>query len=100
MAIQVRKRAKQKGWECTITHEDIRIPEHCPVLGIKLKNGVGKFCDASPSVDRLDSSKGYTPDNILVISYRANRIKCDANLSEILLVADYMLKHSKIGAVS
>lgn len=100
MVIQARKRAKEKGWECTITHEDIKIPEYCPVLGVKLQVGSNVRLPESPSIDRIDSSKGYTPDNIAVISEKANRIKNDANLSDILLIADYMLKHAKIGTVN
>ena len=43
--------------------------------------------DNSPSLDRIDSSKGYTPDNVWVISRRANIIKHDATLEELLLIS-------------
>ena len=41
------------------------------------------LCSNSPSLDRLDNNKGYTKENISVISYKANRIKNDASFEEI-----------------
>lgn len=43
---------------------------------------------ASASLDRLDSSRGYTPDNVWVISWRANQIKSNATLSELRTLCD------------
>lgn len=90
----IKARAKKAGLECTIKKEDIVIPTHCPVLGIPLAFGVrrGKGLaerDQRPSVDRIDNSRGYTPDNIVIVSYRANRIKSDATLREIESIARF-----------
>jgi len=76
-----RTRAEAKNLAFTIRVEDIVIPDTCPVFGTPL---------TSPSLDRFDNSRGYTPDNIRVISRRANTIKSDATLAEILAVAEYM----------
>ena len=87
---QARDRAKRKGMEFTISPQDVHdaIVEKCPVLGIDLKLSGKQYWDTSPSIDRLDSSKGYTPSNIWVISAKANRIKSDATLVELkMLVA-------------
>ena len=73
-----------------ISPQDVHdaIVKKCPVLGIDLKCSDKEYWDASPSIDRLDSSKGYTPSNIWIISARANRIKSDATLVELkMLVA-------------
>ena len=78
-----RKNAKRSGRECELTIDDIVIPEYCPVLGIKLEPGEKICSDTSPSIDRIDSTKGYTKDNIWIISNRANRIKNDATIEEI-----------------
>lgn len=79
-----RARAKRVGLEHTLTPEDIVIPEYCPVLGIKLEKGGGAGkCPSSPSVDRIDNSKGYTPDNIVIVSNRTNVLKRDATLAEM-----------------
>lgn len=76
------------------------LPDHCPILGIKLnydgtnesKSGYSGRMDNSPSIDRIDSNKGYTADNIHVISWRANRIKNDSTVEELRLLANYMEK--------
>ena len=85
-----KSRARAKGLEHTITIEDIKIPTHCPLLGIPLQDNTGQGRGnnpTSPSLDRLDSSKGYTPDNIWVISNRANEIKSNATLEELERIA-------------
>ena len=80
--------------------EKIQIPENCPMLGIKLNyDGVESQgwsrTDSSPSVDRIDSNKGYTLDNIHVISWRANRIKNDSTPEELEKIAAYMKQLTK-----
>lgn len=84
-------RALEAGFQHSIYPEDIRLPTHCPVLGIPLViGGTHATKDQSPTIDRIDNSKGYTPDNIRVISYRANRIKNDATPEEMRRVLAYM----------
>lgn len=83
MLERAKSRAKAKGLECTITASDIIIPPTCPVLGIPLFRAK-ETTDApnSPSIDRIDPTKGYTKDNVWVISFRANSLKSDATLEE------------------
>jgi hypothetical protein len=57
--LQTRSRAKKKGIEINIQESDIIIPEICPVLGITLTYGEKYWIHASPSVDRVNCSKGY-----------------------------------------
>ena len=86
MWITAKKRAKKKNIKFAIESTDIHIPTHCPWLGIKLaKVGSGKR-SYGPSIDRMDNSKGYTPDNIEVTSCRANGLKSDATLDELILM--------------
>jgi hypothetical protein len=71
-----RQRSRKSGVECTITSADIVIPTYCPALGIKLKAAVGVKSnrDLSPSLDRIDPSKGYVPGNVQVtVTYRSSR---------------------------
>ncbi len=79
-------RAREQGVAITITKADIVIPDFCPCLGIPLARGAGKHQAGSPSIDRIDPARGYTPDNIWVISRRANVIKSDATLAELEMI--------------
>lgn len=88
MLISARKRAKKNDWPFNLELEDIVIPEVCPLLGITIvKRGKISNRDSSPSLDRIDSQKGYVKGNVAVISYRANRIKNDATDKELKLLA-------------
>lgn len=82
-------RAKNKNVIFTLSIEDIIIPEFCPVLGIKLIVGNRKLKNDSPSIDRFDQTKGYTKENIRIISWRANRLKSDATFEEIKKIYEY-----------
>lgn len=72
---------------------DIIVPTHCPVLGIPLEFGRStpgkKWRDNSPSVDRIVPEKGYVKGNIVIVSYRANRIKNDSTLVELQMITDF-----------
>lgn len=70
-------RATAKGREFSIELSDIRIPELCPVFHTPM---------VSPSLDRIDSSKGYIKGNVRVISKRANQLKNNATVHEMEMV--------------
>lgn len=93
MLSTARRRALDKGLEFTITPADFpELPTHCPILGIPLVYGRGRGPRQpdSASLDRVDSSKGYMPGNVEIISWRANDIKGDATLEELLKLVDYL----------
>lgn len=84
--------AKKRGINFELTKVDLwdlDIPITCPVLGIPLKFERGKATDNSVSIDRIDSTKGYTADNIIIISNRANTLKRDATLKELQQLAEF-----------
>ena len=85
------KRAKKRGLEVNITLEDIIIPEFCPVFGIRLARNVGQKTGgrASPSLDRIDNTRGYVRGNVIVVSLRANRLKNDATVEELQKIVDF-----------
>lgn len=90
---RIRARAKERGLEFDLTWKDLVPPDECPVLGITLTIGGGrsyKSQETSPSVDRIDNTKGYVKSNVRVISKRANSIKSDANIEEIERILAYM----------
>jgi hypothetical protein len=77
-------RAEKKGWDFDIELSDIKIPQICPLLKISLvRHSTRDRHHNAPSLDRIDSTKGYTKDNVWVISHRANQIKNDASLEEL-----------------
>ena len=91
-----KSRAKKRGLEFSIEPSDIHIPEYCPYLGVRLSIDT---LDTSPSLDRIDSSKGYIKGNIQVISTRANKLKSDATEEQLLAFARGILEvHSKEGS--
>ena len=83
---KAKERAAQSGVEFRLTVNDLVMPEMCPLLGIPIRVGDGKAHSGSPSVDRVIPSLGYVPDNVWIISHRANAIKNDATLEELKLV--------------
>ena len=80
---QAKKRAKRTGISFTIAPSDVVIPDDCPLLAIPLEVGSGVQSAKSPSLDRVDPSRGYDPGNVWVISYRANTLKSDATVAEL-----------------
>ena len=91
MFYAAKRRAKMKDIKFDITIDDITIPEFCPILGLKLQSVRGTTGrDSSPSLDRIDNSKGYIKGNIAVISFRANTLKNNATADELRAVADFM----------
>jgi len=98
MLSDARKRAKKKNLEFDLVIEDLTVPDFCPILGIPLFVAGGKRTDNSPSLDRIDNSKGYTRDNVFVISFRANALKNDATLDELKSIVKYMEEY--LGMVS
>jgi hypothetical protein len=84
-----RRRAKAKGLSCTVTVDWLvsASPDTCPALGIPLSYSNDRSLANSAAVDRIDNARGYDPDNCWVISMKANRIKSNAELSEIEAVA-------------
>lgn len=82
-------RAKISGIEFSISVDDIVIPSHCPIFGCPMILNTGRR--NAPSLDRIDPKKGYTPDNIQVISNLANTMKNNATLDELLAFARWVI---------
>lgn len=61
-------------------------PKYCPILRLPF----GKAHAVRASIDRKDNTKGYEPGNIQIISTKANRMKSDASMEELLLFADWV----------
>lgn len=91
---RARIRAKEANLDFKLQPSDIPLPTHCAVLGIKLDyegltDAASKY---KPSIDRIDNTKGYTMQNIQVISHRANILKRDATLAELVALGAWASK--------
>ncbi len=95
MLARVKSRAKTKGIVFNLEADDIKIPKICPVLGITLNHNIGRgsgFHSDSPSVDRIDPKLGYIKGNVRVISARANLLKSDATITELVSILEDLRK--------
>ena len=95
MINNARQRAQTKNLQFDIDHDYIRsiVPVVCPIFGIPLewsgrRGNKSLPLPNSPSLDRIDPTKGYTKDNVWIISYRANTIKSNASHEELKLVTE------------
>lgn len=89
---RTKARAKKAGIPFELTRLDISdmtVPITCPVLGIPLRMERGKRTDNSLSIDRIDSSKGYTRDNVVFVSWRVNWLKGNASLDEMRKMVEF-----------
>jgi len=87
-----KRQAKTRGiqWELP---EDISIPETCPYLGIPLTFIKGKgHIQSNISIIRIDNTKGFTLDNVEVVSYLATRMKQEATKEQLITFAKNILK--------
>lgn len=77
---RARERAKKKGVECSLTLGELkslfdRAGGKCEVTGKKFSKGNEEnllFSPFSPSVDRIDSKKGYSVENCRIVCLATN----------------------------
>ena len=83
--------AKKRGIPFSLTIPELNnltFPITCPILGIPIRfNNTQQ--DDSISIDRIDSSLGYSIDNIIVISWKANKLKSNASVSELNKISNF-----------
>lgn len=85
-----KKRAKKQGIEFTIEKDDIKVVDKCPITGVAMSRYRGTLEHESYSLDRVDSTKGYVPGNVRVISWFANLAKSRLTLQEAENLCKYM----------
>jgi len=85
---RAKKRAMEKGLEFSIKVSDIFVPKICPLLEMPIARATKKIAPNSVSLDRINPNRGYTPDNIWVVSQRANSAKQDLVLEELKMLVE------------
>ena len=89
---QLKNSAKKRGIQFDLTVSDLcdmSFPITCPVFGFPLAFNNGKQQDNSYSVDRIDNTKGYQKDNIVIVSYKANKLKSTATINEMQQLIEF-----------
>lgn len=95
----LQSRCVKLGWVYDIEAEDLLpLPKTCPYLGLELDYRVGNGRSLnSPSVDRIDNTKGYIKGNIEIVSSMANTMKSCASKEQLQQFAQSVLKKFPIG---
>jgi hypothetical protein len=95
MHLKARRRARDNGIDFNIDVSDVIMPKNCPVFKqyeLKkipdIKSGPKPW---SPSLDRIDNTKGYVKGNVQVISHKANTMKGNATPDELLQFAFWII---------
>lgn len=48
------------------------------------------------SIDRIDSNKGYTKENVQLVCMAVNQMKSDLTMDEVLIICEAVVKNNKI----
>jgi len=89
--------AKKRGIDFTLTlewfEEQIKLEEYntCAVSGMEFVDGLNH--PFSRSLDRVNNSRGYSPDNVKWVCFKYNSWKSDLSLEEINMIAEYVNKN-------
>jgi hypothetical protein len=88
---RAKRGAAGRDIEFHLTENDLELPLKCPIFGCDLNyiSLAAKVCPETPSVDRIDNTKGYIPGNVHVVSFRANKLKNDATPAELILLGQW-----------
>jgi len=94
---KIRYRARKDGVYFNITAKDLRslYPKDglCPVF--KKPFVFGELSEWNLSVDRIIPELGYQVDNIILVSKRANTMKSNATVKEIIKLGKFYTKLMK-----
>lgn len=102
MLHSAKARAKKKGWAFDLDLDELLsiAPDCCPVDGLPFDWERRLEDDRTlpltiPSLDRIDSSRGYTKDNVMIVGDKWNRWKSNMNLDNLELLIQYVRSVTK-----
>ena len=101
MLASAKRRAKEKQliFDLDLDYLHSIFTEHCPIDGQPLDwgrkmvvHGDNRTNPRIPSLDRNDSSLGYTKDNVTIIAHQWNTWKSSMSLEDVRMLHEYMQK--------
>lgn len=90
---RAKDRAEKQELAFNIKESDVIIPEICPILEVPFEWGTKGEYEYSPSLDKIDPTKGYVKGNVWVISKKANSMKNSASPQELDVFCKNVLKY-------
>jgi hypothetical protein len=97
LASRTRARKQNLPFNLDLEWFEKNIQERCPILGITFDFVIGRGnIDSLASIDKIIPELGYIKENCQIISFRANRLKCDGTLKEFKYILNYMLNFKPI----
>lgn len=97
MLTMAHTRSKKMGFPSDLTREwlDEKLAKGCcEVTGLKFELLFGEKSPYLPSIDRIDSSKGYTQDNCQLVCWIYNRAKGVDTDADVLVLAKAIVEHN------
>jgi hypothetical protein len=90
-----RSRSLKKGFSFDLTHEwcEQNWTGRCSLSNLPFSFGSQTHFPFSPSVDRIDSAKGYTQDNCRFVLFALNSFKGTGTDQQMLEIASALLSH-------
>jgi hypothetical protein len=106
MLRSAKSRAKENNLEFDIDLQYLQsvATDYCPIDGLPFDWERHLATDkslplATPSLDRIDSSKGYVKGNVKIIGWKWNAKKSNMNLDDLLLLVEYVRNATKLKKV-
>ena len=90
----INHRARTRGIDFNLTVDDISVPELCPYLKVPFIQGTKGNYQYTYSIDRIDNSKGYVPNNVEIVTMKANSMKNNATNEELIAFSLEIIKRN------
>lgn len=92
MIRNIKGSAKRRNLEFNLEYTDIILPKYCPILEFKLDYSKNiSYAINTPTIDRIDNSKGYVKENVIVVSRLANAMKNEADFNQLKVFSKNIL---------